>query len=59
MNKFKIKIVLQSNDVVVEKDIVKFEWITETRLDVYDKNENKTRYFLGTSFVIIEEIEKD
>ena len=48
-NKFKIKIISQSNELIIEKNIVKYEWITENKITTYDENENETRYFLGAS----------
>jgi len=32
MNKYKIKIISQSNEIVVEKEILKYEWITESKI---------------------------
>ncbi len=58
-DKFKIKIISQSNEVIVEKNIVKYEWITENKINTYDENDNKTRYFLGSSLLIIDEIHKN
>jgi hypothetical protein len=34
---FKIKIILQLNGIIVEKEILKYDRITESRVDVYDK----------------------
>ncbi len=43
----------------LEKNIVKYEWITENKINTYDENDNKTRYFLGGSLLIIDEIHKN
>lgn len=56
---FKIKIISQSNEVIIEKDIVKYEWITDSHLHTYDKYDNKTRYQLGSSLLIIDDINKN
>ena len=56
MNKYNIKIISQSNEIVVEQDIVKYEWITENKINVYDENEKKTSYFIAAFCVIIKEI---
>lgn len=55
---FKIRIISQSNEVILEKEIAKYEWITEYKINTYDKDDNKTRYFLGSSLLIIDEVKE-
>jgi len=59
MNKYKIQIISHSNEIVVEKDVAKYEKLTENSIAVYDTNEKKTTYLIGMFLVIIEELNNE
>ena len=56
MNKYKIKIISQSNEIIIEEEILRYEWITEYKINVYDTDEKKTSYFIAAFCVIIKEL---
>jgi|GEM_PF-3405754 len=56
---FKIKIVSHSNEIIIEKDIIKYCWLTENRIEVFDSDNNRSIYHLASFLMIIEEIKNN
>jgi len=53
---FQIKIISHSNEIIIEKNIVKYCWLTENRIEVYDNENNKSIYHIASFLMIIKEI---
>ena len=51
---FILKIISQSNEVILEEKINKYIWLTDTRLEVRTQKDKKIIYTTASFLVIIE-----
>jgi len=53
-----IKIISHSNQVILEKIVIKYTWLTENKIEIYDENDTKSVIFIHSFLVIIEEVKE-
>jgi len=56
-NKFLLTVITQSATTIINMTIIKYTWLSENKLEVYDEENTKIVYLLQSFFVQIKEVD--